>query len=102
MSSQSEPPLLATIETIPEFMNNLRRQFNPRTSGLTPLEAREAAGLLINTLESRGRLGPDVHDRAQSLVQEAFPLSGGKRKSRRSKKSSNRKRNATRHRHARN
>ena len=101
-------PLVDPAYVIPEKVRqqDVQELVSYLKSMYTRIEAKEK----VNTLESRGRLKYGVHDNLQALLNRAresefageIILIGGRSRSRRSKKSSNRKRNATRRRHARN
>jgi hypothetical protein len=79
------------------MLQNLRDQIM-ENNAMTKEAAREKAVSVINDLDGEERFDDGAHKKALNLVPGIFSLTGGRRKSRsrRFKKRSNKKRNATR------
>jgi len=97
--SAPSPLSKITIADVPITLQSLRDQIM-ENNAMTKAAARTEVERVINALNDEGRFDNGAHQEALDQIQNFFPLSGGRRKnrSRRSKKRSNRKRNATRRR----
>jgi hypothetical protein len=87
-----------TIADVPIMLHNLRKQIM-ENNAMTKAAARTKAVRVINDLKAEERFDDDeTHQEALNLVPSIFTLTGGRyrSRSRRSKKRSNRKKNATR------
>lgn len=95
--SAPSPAPKITIADVPITLHNLREQIM-ENNAITKAAARTEVERVINALNDEGRFDEGAYKEALNQIQNFFPLSGGKRKSRsrRYKKRSNKKRRVTR------